>query len=467
MADGIYFNERTKTYDIPISHLDFKYLNSCSDVDELEKIMKTLRSGEVGRYVELESCCEERIKLLNPRSRVLRKTIEPIKITQLDKEERCQVEQDFQSWLDEMKSLNEEYNAEESDENGYHHLSAKTKKKINSEIEADINDEALEEKFLKYDNEDLPPVRRTVVFHDEPAIRVYSSGDNTFGRRVLKPRDYSEWDKLEKVWDKELEEENQTICKPERGEIMNLSEVETRGLTKLDYKELASRVANIPIQTRQKLAEREKDKGMKKFEFQVTSNGRIDLNLSSDPIQTHSFKSGDYADALNYYKRSLIIYETTTVYNNRAIVYLRQKQWNHAVNDCTKVLKVEPDNLKALFRRGQANFELHNLEQAEKDLERLTDQDPTNFKAQNLLRNVRIAKSKREKPHLEGSRRMVITDVGDSSDSSSSEDDEVEQKGEHDDEQKHQSAKLSEIKLPIDESVVQIIMGLMTKQQSV
>ncbi|VDP57778.1 unnamed protein product [Schistosoma margrebowiei] len=33
----------------------------------------------------------------------------------------------------------------------------------------------------------------------------------------------------------------------------------------------------------------------------------------------------------------------------------------------------------------------------------------------NLLRNVKIAISKRQEPHLKGSRRMIITDVGDSS----------------------------------------------------
>ncbi|VDP61116.1 unnamed protein product [Schistosoma curassoni] len=42
---------------------------------------------------------------------------------------------------------------------------------------------------------------------------------------------------------------------------MNLSEMETYGLRKLDYKELKLRLVNMPIQTRKKLAEREKEKG--------------------------------------------------------------------------------------------------------------------------------------------------------------------------------------------------------------
>lgn len=30
-------------YDIPITHLDFSYINECSDISELEKIVKILR----------------------------------------------------------------------------------------------------------------------------------------------------------------------------------------------------------------------------------------------------------------------------------------------------------------------------------------------------------------------------------------------------------------------------------------
>ncbi|CAH8616439.1 unnamed protein product [Schistosoma bovis] len=415
MSDSVYFSERTKTYDIPISHLDFKYLDSCNDPYELEKILKTLRSGEVGRYAELESFCEEKVKKLHPNSRVLRKAIEPIKITQLDKEERQQIEEDFQIWLNEVKTFNEEIDdGDQNSEIDYYLLKRSKKKSLPGE-QFEMNDEELEEKCLKYDNEDLPPIRKSIIFSDNKqlATQLNSKGDYTFGKRVLKPKDYSEWDKLAKEWDKELTEDNQPNSKYEKGDKMNLSEMETYGLRKLDYKELKLRLVNMPIQTRKKLAEREKEKG------------------------NESFKSGDYADAMNYYKRSLIMHKTNAVYNNRALIYLRQKQWKQAVNDCTKVLKTEPDNLKALFRRSQANFELDNLEQAEKDLNRLTDQDPTNFKAQNLLRNVKIAISKRQEPYLKGSRRMIITDVGDSS-SDDDDDESDENVGENEYQQQEQ-----------------------------
>ena len=34
--------ESTKKHDIPIEHLDFKYVEKCNDVKELEKIYKIL-----------------------------------------------------------------------------------------------------------------------------------------------------------------------------------------------------------------------------------------------------------------------------------------------------------------------------------------------------------------------------------------------------------------------------------------
>ncbi|XP_047402865.1 sperm-associated antigen 1 isoform X3 [Sciurus carolinensis] len=63
----------TKTFKIPIEHLDFKYIEKCSDVKHLEKILCVLRSGEEGYYPELTEFCEKRLKNLAPKSRALRK----------------------------------------------------------------------------------------------------------------------------------------------------------------------------------------------------------------------------------------------------------------------------------------------------------------------------------------------------------------------------------------------------------
>ncbi|KAF5404698.1 Sperm-associated antigen 1 [Paragonimus heterotremus] len=386
MADSLYFNEHTKTYDIPITHLDFKYINECDNIKELENIMKTLRSGEVGRYAELESCCEKRIRQLNPDSRVLRVPVPLASWAQLEENEREEYMTGVENWLTEMHEINEDGDSENLGITALRHASGRN----HSEFETEIT-----EAGVVYD-EELPPVRKEMVFppNNRSAARAWYDDEEFRPKRVGKPRDYSEWDKLEKEWDKELTVEEVSADQPkpmEKGEKMDVSEAEVRGLSTLTIKALAKRVSTLPEHTRRQLAIREKEKG------------------------NEAFHANDYDEALLYYKRSLIAFPTTAVYNNRALIYLHQKKWSAAAKDCAHVLQEEPDNLKALFRSGRANYELHNLEQAEKHLERLTDLEPTNSRAQNLLRNVRLEKTKRQTSRLAGGRRMVITDVGQAS----------------------------------------------------
>ncbi|KAG5450736.1 Sperm associated antigen 1 [Clonorchis sinensis] len=390
MTDHMYHNERTKAHDIPIAHLDFKYIKECKDIKELEKIMKTLRSGEVGHYAELERCCEECIRNIDPENRVLRVSMPLGSLDQLDQPSREAIETGLQDWLEEMKSGDTEAGENLSHEALLERISRKRVTVLESEVE---------DKGLEYDDE-VPAVRREIFFrgNSKSAIRARCDGDGNKPKRIVKPRDYSEWDKLEKEWDKELSDTitdvSSSCVQPntvvEKGEKMDVSDTEMRSIQKLNLTELAKRVESLPEHTRRQMAVREKEKG------------------------NEAFHAGDYNEALVYYKRSLTILPMAAVHNNRALIYLHQKQWSAAAKDCARVLQEEPNNLKALFRSGRANYELHNLEQAEKDLERLTDQEPTNTKAQALLRSVRVAKTKRQASRLAGGRRMLITEEGDS-----------------------------------------------------
>lgn len=66
-----------KKFDIPINHLDFKYIETCRNAREMEKIVMILRSGEEGHFPDLMTCAEEKLKMLKPESKVLR-TEEPV-----------------------------------------------------------------------------------------------------------------------------------------------------------------------------------------------------------------------------------------------------------------------------------------------------------------------------------------------------------------------------------------------------
>ncbi len=56
------------------------------------------------------------------------------------------------------------------------------------------------------------------------------------------------------------------------------------------------------------------------------------------------------------------------IHLNMAACQLRTKDFNTAIYNCTQVLTLQPDNAKALFRRGTARHALGQTEEALKDL---------------------------------------------------------------------------------------------------
>lgn len=75
-----------------------------------------------------------------------------------------------------------------------------------------------------------------------------------------------------------------------------------------------------------------------------------------------------------------VILLNSQILNNLAAVHLQMKQYEKAVIDCDNGLKLDPDNAKLHFRRGQARLALRDVDRAGIDLNKsneLTDgQDP-------------------------------------------------------------------------------------------
>ena len=68
--------------------------------------------------------------------------------------------------------------------------------------------------------------------------------------------------------------------------------------------------------------------------------------------------------------------ECVRVSNNLGLCLLKQKDWDHAELFCTVALDMDPDNVKALYRRAQANIELGKHDEAERDLQHASKLDP-------------------------------------------------------------------------------------------
>ena len=50
-----------------------------------------------------------------------------------------------------------------------------------------------------------------------------------------------------------------------------------------------------------------------------------------------------------YYSHSLLLRPSIAAYNNRALMYIKLERNSEAVEDCTKVLEEDPNNVKGIL----------------------------------------------------------------------------------------------------------------------
>jgi tetratricopeptide (TPR) repeat protein len=62
-------------------------------------------------------------------------------------------------------------------------------------------------------------------------------------------------------------------------------------------------------------------------------------------------------------------------FSNRALVHLKLKNYDLCIQDCNSTLALDPNYLKAYHRRGKANQELKNYEEALKDFEFIMEKE--------------------------------------------------------------------------------------------
>lgn len=66
---------------------------------------------------------------------------------------------------------------------------------------------------------------------------------------------------------------------------------------------------------------------------------------------------------------------------NMAQVCLKQKKFDKVREYCDKALRLDKNNVKGFYRRGMANFEMKNFEEAKKDFEHVLELEPENADA--------------------------------------------------------------------------------------
>jgi tetratricopeptide (TPR) repeat protein len=115
---------------------------------------------------------------------------------------------------------------------------------------------------------------------------------------------------------------------------------------------------------------------------------------------TDAFKQKDYCEAVRLWGRALVAIDPwhgsrffteerdelrVALHNNRAMAQMQLFNFCSAVADTTDVLHQHPDNVKALFRRGQALAKQQKWAAAAADLQRLIKLKPNDKKAAAML----------------------------------------------------------------------------------
>ena len=76
------------------------------------------------------------------------------------------------------------------------------------------------------------------------------------------------------------------------------------------------------------------------------------------------------------------------IFLNISLYKINQKDFKNAKIHCNKILEIEKQNVKALFRRSTCDFHLNNLGSAKEDLKTLFLVDPQNKDAKILLQKI-------------------------------------------------------------------------------
>ncbi|CAD8122438.1 unnamed protein product [Paramecium sonneborni] len=103
-----------------------------------------------------------------------------------------------------------------------------------------------------------------------------------------------------------------------------------------------------------------------------------------------ALKSNDLKEAINYYTQSIQFdRQMAASYCNRALVYLKLKEYQNVINDCDYAIALQSDYTKAYHRRGKAYFALKQYDKAYLDFKYILQVEPDNNEVNGELRECR------------------------------------------------------------------------------
>ena len=341
--------------DIPIEHLDYKYIDKCGSRPELERILRYLKSGKEGTWPDLERACEDKMLQLMPeRERMLylarTRGPSPAEVTAAS---------------DELSSFLKEIQQEDE---ALMHVQQSSGSTPVEHKHSDIFDEETKE-----EDDQLPPIRNLAGETERVDSGGIANGSGNSGRTIasssakeerLKGNDWEAWDKYDV--EKEIAAIEEDEARKERqAEAENARHEEKARVSKSKRERYVDAInpEGKPPTVRKFMGRAEKEKG------------------------NECFKAGEYEEAFTYYSAA-IKYLTdmdATAYTNRAAAALKLGRLEQAERDCTNAIEIDAQFVKAFGRRGIARHKRGKYLDAIADFEHALSIESSNKNLNRLL----------------------------------------------------------------------------------
>ncbi|KAL5281238.1 SPAG1 family protein [Megaselia abdita] len=305
-------------YDIPISYLDFAYVEKCTNPREMEKIVNILRSGEEGYYPALTKRAEEKLLELKPNSKLFRTEEDLLTKSSISLKEWESETNPIVDWSSDVKNVD----------------------KFLQKIGSSSNENCVET---------VPRKTKKIILGGNTTKDTKTSDSKSQNR--IKSTDYSAWDKFDaetEILKMDLEEEKVK----EEVERMNRLNLQSSKDLNEDLK-----IDHLTMIEREKLAVSFKDRG------------------------NDYFRAKEYQHSLKEYNKSIEIFPTAMAFNNRAITNIKLKDFKNALEDSKKCLEREPGNIKALFRKAESLLGLNRNSDAVDTYLDIMEIEPSNVHA--------------------------------------------------------------------------------------
>merc|ERR1712063_143797 len=151
-----------------------------------------------------------------------------------------------------------------------------------------------------------------------------------------------------------------------------------------------------------------------KEHYSMNDEEKVSFGAARKEVGSTLFKHGRIALALERYKKVAEMFSYVDSMKdetmktkakdlkrlcelNKAACFLKVKEYAEAKKACDLVLKDEPNNVKAMFRKAQAHYEMKDIQDCIRDLKRLIEIDPQNKDARTLMKKAQVAQKEDDK----------------------------------------------------------------------